>query len=188
VTASNARQFVIVPGHGGSGPRHWQTLFERSHPGVIRVNQKSWTMASRTSWVEGLERALGETRAPAILIGHSLGAMTIVHGSAQSIRAANVAGALLVAPPDTDVHLPGMPAPWLVRLAGWTPVPMRRLPWKSTLVASANDPMCSLARSRAFADAWGCRFVEIGAAGHVDAEAGFGPWPGLEALLDDLIA
>ena len=97
-------------------------------------------------------------------------------------------GALLVAPPDMEAALPGMPPPWMVRLAGWAPIPLRRLPWKSIVVASSDDPMCSIARSQDFARAWGSRFVDLGPAGHINAEAGFGPWPQARSLIESLAA
>ena len=43
-------------------------------------------------------------------------------------------------------------------------------------------------RARAFADAWGSRFVEIGAAGHINGDSGFGEWPEGEQMLIDFCA
>ena len=35
---------VIVPGWNGSGPAHWQTIWERDHPEYVRVTQSGlWT-------------------------------------------------------------------------------------------------------------------------------------------------
>ena len=48
----------------------------------------------------------------------------------------------------------------------------------STLVASSNDPYATLEHSADLAAAWGSKFVEAGAAGHINAESGHGPWPG----------
>ena len=36
------------------------------------------------------------------------------------------------------------------------------------------------------ATAWGSRFVDVGAHGHINADAGVGPWPLGERLLDEL--
>ena len=41
----------------------------------------------------------------------------------------------------------------------------------------------TLERARAFADAWGSRFVEIGDAGHINGDSGYGAWPQREQML-----
>jgi predicted alpha/beta hydrolase family esterase len=41
-------------------------------------------------------------------------------------------------------------------------------------------------RARQFAQAWGADYVEIGDAGHINGDAGYGPWPEGEQLLQDL--
>ena len=46
----------------------------------------------------------------------------------------------------------------------------------------APDDACELAR------AWGSRFVLLERGGHVNADAGFGPWPEGERLLAELTA
>ena len=51
----------------------------------------------------------------------------------------------------------------------------------AALVASSNDPYCSLDRARQLAAAWGAQFIEAGDAGHINANSGHGPWP--EGLL-----
>jgi predicted alpha/beta hydrolase family esterase len=40
--------------------------------------------------------------------------------------------------------------------------------------------------ARALAAAWGSRFVLLEKAGHINADAGFGPWPAGERLLAEL--
>jgi hypothetical protein len=44
-------------------------------------------------------------------------------------------------------------------------------------VASSNDPHATLEHSADLAAAWGSKFVEAGAAGHINADSGHGPWP-----------
>jgi hypothetical protein len=56
------------------------------------------------------------------------------------------------------------------------------------VVASANDPYIAIDRARTLSAAWGAIFIDIGASGHINAEAGFGPWPVGESLLDELIS
>ena len=182
------RCLVIVPGHGNSGPEHWQTHLERSSPKVVRVVQTNWKRPIRWRWTAGLEQAMRKADAPAILVAHSLGVLTVAFWAGRSALRAKAEGALLVAPPDISARLPGKPPPWLARLAGWAPVPLTRLPFKSILVASDDDPMCSIGRARDFAHAWGAEFVDMGPAGHINSHAGFGPWPGVHALIERLAA
>ena len=44
-----------------------------------------------------------------------------------------------------------------------------------------------MARAAAFAAAWGSRLVTLDRAGHINAEAGYGPWPEGRRLLDELV-
>lgn len=174
---------VTVPGHGGSGPDHWHTWLEQTHPGTVRVEQGNWTVPVRRQWVAGLERTLARVPGQVALIGHSLGAMTIVEWGLRSAAAPRVAGAILVAPPDLDRRLPGMPPRWIVGLCGWRGIPLRRLPFPSVLVASTDDPFCAAARAEMFARAWGSVFADLGPCGHINSEAGFGPFPALEPII-----
>jgi predicted alpha/beta hydrolase family esterase len=68
----------------------------------------------------------------------------------------------------------------------FSPIPLVRLPFPSIVVASTDDPFVSLDRAAAFAAAWGSRLVTIERAGHINADAGFGPWPEGRALLAEL--
>jgi predicted alpha/beta hydrolase family esterase len=69
---------------------------------------------------------------------------------------------------------------------GWLPIPLTRLPFASIVAASSNDALTTLARARAFAEAWGSRFVELGAVGHLNPASGFGAWPQAEAFISEL--
>jgi hypothetical protein len=63
---------------------------------------------------------------------------------------------------------------------------MNRLPFPSIVVASADDSFYTMARATAFAAAWGSRLVTVDRGGHINAEAGFGPWPEGRRLLAEL--
>lgn len=177
---------VIVPGIGNSGPENWQSILESQLQRVRRVQQRDWDAPFMPEWTVTLDRLIGslEGEAP-ILVGHSAGVMTIVHWAMRHQRP--VRGALLVAPPDFESPLPeGFPPPEVVAQAGWSPIPRLRLPFPCIVVASENDPFCSLDRARSFADAWGADFVNIGDAGHINSDSGHGPWPFVHELLDQL--
>lgn len=169
---------LIVPGWGDSGPQHWQTLWEKANPGFRRVAQRDWQYPVRAEWVEALEQAIREATRP-VVVAHSLGCIAVAHcaDTRLSIRAA-----LLVAPP--DVEHPDFPP----IIEGFTPIPRARLAFPSVVVASRNDPFSDFERSRALAQAWGSRFVDAGTCGHINADAGYGPWPLGEGLLAELLA
>ena len=167
----------IVPGLGNSGPGHWQSHFEALNPDFIRIEQREWESPARTDWVATLEHALaGEDLGRVVLVAHSLGCVTVAHWAARYGHA--IRGALLVAPSDVETaHYAAFPT------TGFSPMPLQRLPFPSTVVTSSTDDWVSPARARQFADAWGSELVNIGAAGHINAASGHGPWPDGLALL-----
>jgi len=174
---------LIVPGWTNSGPEHWQSVWERAHSTYRRVEQRDWEHAVRDEWVAALDRAVAGAVGPVVLVAHSLGCHTVAHWTAMRPRSAGelVRGALLVAPPD-----PEHPA-WPAEIVGFAPVPPRPLPFPSILVASANDPWDPARRAEAYAAAWDSRLVDVGDAGHINADAGYGPWPAGERLLAELL-
>ena len=89
-----------------------------------------------------------------------------------------VRAALLVAPPDLDSRR-GCPA----SLRSFAPVPSVRLPFRSILVASEDDPYTELYVAHQLAHDWGSDFVNAGRGAHLNAAAGFGPWPQGKDLL-----
>ena len=49
---------VIVPGLGGSGPEHWQTVWAALLPRASRVTQRDWDHPDRELWLQGLRQAI----------------------------------------------------------------------------------------------------------------------------------
>ena len=167
---------MIVPGLWNSGPRHWQSLWHERNPHWRRAEHRDWTNPHCGEWVAELDATIADCQGAPILVAHSLGCMLVAHW-AMSGSPLKVAGAFLVAP--SDVEAPSFPS----ELNRWAPIPLQALPFPSLVVGSANDPFANLERTRAFADAWGSRLVEIGDAGHLNTESGHGDWPeGLRLL------
>lgn len=171
---------LILPGWDNSGLTHWQTRWQSRH-GYQRVEQSDWHWPKRGDWMVGLEEALLASDQPAVLVAHSLGCLLVAAWASHSRHTARVTGALLVAP--ADVERDDAPP----NVAGWRPVVRERLPFRSTVVLSTDDPYCSVERGREFGGGWGSTVVEIGAAGHINGDSGLGHWSVGHALLTDLI-
>ena len=66
-------------------------------------------------------------------------------------------------------------------------MPLVALPFPSIVVASSDDAFVTLDRARLFAEAWGSRFILLGAAGHINSATGLGSWNTGKALLTELL-
>jgi predicted alpha/beta hydrolase family esterase len=171
---------LILPGLGGSGPEHWQTHWEMQHPDFIRVEQRDWDNPKRDAWIATLDRAIAKQAEPPLLVAHSLACALVAHWAARHAR--SVFGALLVAPSDVDSQAHTPP-----EVRGFSPMPLQRLPGKTIVVASADDPYVDIARAEQFAKAWGARFVNAGASGHINSASGLRDWPAGQKLLAELV-
>jgi predicted alpha/beta hydrolase family esterase len=176
-------KILLLPGLYNSGPGHWQTLWESELPDVSRVQQKNWSQPNCQDWLASLDLHLLSIDEPVIVAAHSLGCALLAHWVQSSLLASadkdKIRGALLVAP--ADVARIEFPAP------DFSPMPLNRLPFKSTVVASGNDPWCELALSQLWAQAWGAQFHCIGAKGHINSESGLGDWTQGQEWLAELI-
>ncbi|MEL6746203.1 MAG: alpha/beta fold hydrolase [Pseudomonadota bacterium] len=162
---------LIVPGLGGGTPDHW---YNRWHPKLSTaqvVQQASFDAPDRDTWVTALNGAISGATRPVILIGHSLGALTIAHALAGQASGA-VHGAFIVAPPDPDVVAADLP-----QATGFSDVPTAPLPFPSLCIASRTDRYCSYAVAEEMAAGWGAMLVDAGDSGHLNPESGHGPWP-----------
>lgn len=173
---------LIIPGWSSSGPDHWQTRWERNLKTAKRVDQNDWINPSRQDWVSKIVESVVRSVRPVMLVAHSLGTIAVAHaGQKLSKLPAPPIGAFLVAPADVE-HSKDWPSTDGYILStevqkSFTPLPLNRLPFPSLVVASSNDPYCSLERARHFADAWGSAFIVSGNVGHINVNSGHGPWP-----------
>ena len=177
---NTAPPLLILPGWQNSGPAHWQSLWQ-DQLGGTRVEQHDWMRPLRGDWIARLEDVLLSLQAPAVLVAHSMGCQLVAAWAAHSQNTPRVQAALLVAPGDAERE------ELRPVLGSWSPLVMQTLPFPSTLVASTDDPYCTLARASQFANAWGSRLVKLGACGHINADSGLGDWLGGQALLQELI-
>ncbi len=161
---------LILPGLGNAEPGHWQRRWESRIATARLVEQDNWDRPQLGAWTSTIERAIMMATRPVVLVAHSLGVSAAVH-TAQRLKDAKVRGAFLVAPPDHE----GDQVP--SEAAGFGHVPRDPLPFPSMLVASTNDPLCSVERAVDLAAAWGSDLHFAGAAGHINVASGHGPWP-----------
>jgi predicted alpha/beta hydrolase family esterase len=171
-----SRSFLILHGLEGSGPGHWQTwLAARLRADNERVaypDLPDADLPSLHSWREALQ---GEVEAlpagEAIVVCHSLSCLLWLHhvaeGRAQADRV------LFVAPPSESADVP--------QIAEFFPVPLPRLAAGARLVCSDNDPYCPEGATTLYAKPLGIPVDLIPGAGHLNPEAGYGPWPAVEA-------
>lgn len=170
---------LMMPGINNSGPAHWQTLWEAANPSFRRIAVADWDHPVCASWVDAIECAVASAGASVIIVAHSLGCLPVIewllHGQADRIS-----GALLVAVPDP--HGPNFP----LEASGFAPLPLRTLPFTSIVVSSRDDPFGTPAYARRCAHGWGSTFIDIGAAGHINAGSNLGAWDDGIALLRSL--
>ena len=171
---------LILPGWQGSGPDHWQMRWARLHAYNV-VEQNDWLNPLRGDWMARLDEAVIDAPGRVVFVAHSLGCILVAAWAAVSLHTHRVQGALLVAPGDTEVpHMRD-------RLPGWSPVVRQRLPFQSVLVGSLDDPYCSSERALGLAQDWGAQWLNLGHAGHINAESSLGDWPQGHALLQTLL-
>ena len=164
-SARMERRVLTVPGLRGSGPGHWQTLWEAKHRSWRRVLQHDWLAPRLDAQRAALDAALAAAGRGAVVAAHGFGCLAAAARLARTSEA--VAGALLVAPRD--------PAEF-----GLQPAP---LPLPAILVASRSDPALAFADARRLAQRLGAALADAGDAGHID-----GAWPKGERLLARLFA
>lgn len=163
---------LIIPGLNSSGSAHWQTWFETRIPDAIRVIQADWKRANLPEWASRVRREISRRPGPLLIAAHSFGALAAVQ-AAEDYRE-RIVGALLVAPADPE------------KFGVTDLLPDRPLGFPATVVASSNDPWLSADRARALAIRWRANIVDVGEAGHINAESGYGPWPFGLSLLQQL--
>lgn len=202
---------LIVPGLRGEVPQHWQSLLAAAVPGARTVPPMEEDGLNCAARVAAIDAALASMAGPVILVAHSAGVLMVAHWvAAQAAKAwdseaeqgspeqaspdggrhCTVVGALLAAPPDLNAARwpDNYPQPAQLRAQGWRPAPGGPLPFPSILAASSDDYLCGMAASRRLAAAWGSELVELGAVGHLNPAAGYGPWPGALDLIARLRA
>jgi hypothetical protein len=159
---------------------HWQTCWERKLAHASRVEQRDWDKPQLSEWLERLDAAIRASKAPTILVAHSLGCALVAHWLARHARSnTRIQGALLVAPADLGRAGPAVHS--------FGPLPELSTPPPLWIAASTTDPYASLAFTQNLAALWRAKLIDVGALGHINVQSGHGQWPEGEALLLQLL-
>lgn len=160
-----AARLLVIPGLNDSGPTHWQTWLEAGHRHAVRVVQHRWSEPDLARWAGRIASTIERAGpGPWVAVAHSFGVLALA-AHLKSAPRAPIAAALLVAPAD--------PAKWGLG----EHLPADGLGCPATLVASQTDPWLRFAEARHWAQRWRATLVNLGDAGHINAESGFGPFP-----------
>jgi predicted alpha/beta hydrolase family esterase len=174
--------FLIVHGLEGSGPEHWQSwLAARLRArglGVAYPSLPDPDSPRLERWLDAIDAELaGLPGAETTVLCHSLGSLLWLHHAARRPRY-QVARALLVAPPQPDDED--------AQSIGFRPTPLDRdgvaaAARETRLACSTNDPWCPPEISRRIGEETGVTIDWLEHAGHINTDAGYGPWPAVEA-------
>lgn len=182
MSTSTPIRVLIIPGLHNSGDAHWQTWLQSQYRGAVRVNQHHWDRPDLDAWAERIDQTIAQARPDAqwIAVAHSFGCLALAHYLAakaphQSTAKTGIRAALMVAPADP------------IKFGLAHRLTQSGLGLASTLIGSENDPWMPLPRAQEWADRWGARFQNLGAAGHVNTESGYGPWPLARFKVDEMI-
>lgn len=171
---------INIPGLHNSDQAHWQSHLERNFPNQFyRINQDDWDHPKCSTWINRVEEELQRfSTEECVLIGHSIGCMTIVHWFETYKHP--IKGAIFVAP--TDAEKEGFPE----YISGFAPIPKNKLPFPSVVIASDDDHVTKLERAKEFAQQWGSELIVLKNAGHIETKSGFGEWKLIEEVIERL--
>jgi predicted alpha/beta hydrolase family esterase len=170
--------YVIVPGINGSGPDHWQTLWQDAWgPSARRISPSSWDNPDLDDWCDALNRAAHQDRSSdVVLVAHSLGCLAAACWLQR--QRPGIRGAFLVAPPDAGgADFPAAAAP------SFTALEAAPLSVPGLVVSSDDDPYCTPRQASRLAARWEAGHVSIGLAGHINVASGLDTWEHGRALL-----
>ena len=172
--------YLILHGYQASGPGHWQTwLAGRLRSGEATVAYPDLPDADSPqlqSWLDALEGELDALAEPPVVLCHSLACLLWLHHAANGGKPA--ARVLLVAPPSEG----GAPD----ELAAFFPAPVdaatlaASAPEGARLVCSDNDPYCPEGAAELYGRRLAVPVDLLPGKGHINPEAGLGPWPAAE--------
>jgi predicted alpha/beta hydrolase family esterase len=178
------RRFLILHGLTGSGGGHWQVWLDQrlrergawiSFPELAEPDAPApqvWE-AQLAAELEDLARGAGER----VVLAHSLGSILWLRHTT-SIRPAHRPDRVaLVAPPCGPSGIEEIAPFFPLELE---PARVRAAAGATLLVCSDNDPYCPDGANVVYGATLGIASEVIPGGGHLNSDAGYGPWPQLE--------
>jgi len=174
--------FLILHGWQGSGPGHWQTWIA----GRLRSLGESVSYPELPEpdtphldrWLEVLDAELARAPAGLVVLCHSLGCVLWLQHAHRCVAGSPAERALLVAPPSPSASLPGVRGFFPLAVE---PEEVARAAGSTLVVAADDDPYCAEGAERLYGSPLELPVHVIEGAGHINTDAGYGPWPQLEA-------
>jgi serine hydrolase len=175
-----SRSFLILHGLEGSGPDHWQTwLAGRLRERGERISYPDLPEPfdpRPDEWLAVLRDELAAMEGERIVLCHSLAClMWLLHAREGATDAAE--RVLLVAPP----------CRWdIPQVARFDPGPVtaddvRRAAAVTRMLCAEADPYCPAGAVETYGRPLELDYEVIPGGGHLNPDAGFGPWPEVEA-------
>lgn len=158
-----------LPGINNSGPRHWQSVWERVHSGVLRIEQREWNRPSSAEWIEKIEASVAKQPVAPILVAHSLGCIAAVQWMARTRL--SIHALILVAIPDPA----GKQFP--INTTGFALLPERLYHDRLAIISSENDRYASPEFSDGCAHRWRAMHINAGLKGHLNEATALDDWP-----------
>ena len=170
----NPVKLLMIPGLHDSGPAHWQTWLQGQYARrTVRVEQEDWSAADLAKWAQRIELTLARyPRSSWVAVAHSFGCLALLRFLA--LGGHGIQAAVMVAPADPE------------KFAAAPKLPQARLAIPSVILASRTDPWMRFDAVCAWGRVWGSQLVSLGDAGHINADAGFGPLPQAKALVEQM--
>jgi predicted alpha/beta hydrolase family esterase len=173
--------YLIVPGIGGSDDEHWQSLWETVWAGQARrIEPASWAEPELGDWVSAIDRAARQLRMQGrrrfVVVAHSLGCWAAAEWVLRT-RPTGTSAYLVAVPDGESASFPRLAAPAFVDLTA------QPLGVPALVVASDDDPYCSVGRAAEFAEGWGADWRSVGSRGHLNSASGLANWPEGQDLL-----
>lgn len=178
-----AWRFLVLHGWQGSGPDHWQTwLAQRLRDAGHTVRYPDLPdpdepVASR--WEDALRAELGKLGpgAGSVVLCHSLACVLWLRHALDAPAELWVERVALVAPP--------CPYSGITELAGFYPVQrdaaaVAAAAGCTRLVCGDSDPYCPSGAPEFYGEPLGLPVDVVPGGGHLNADAGYGPWPQME--------
>jgi predicted alpha/beta hydrolase family esterase len=152
---------LIVPGLHGSAAGHWQTWWQQKDRNALRVEQADWSTPDLDAWQGQVRAAVLAADNEVWIVAHSFGCLASLCVAQE--YSGKIAGLFLVAPADPDKF-------------GVVDQLPKVLDVPSLFVGSHSDPWLAFDKAQRWSKTLGSQFIDLGNAGHINIESGFGAW------------